>query len=552
MSKRNAVSLWGLLIFGLLVSLDTRQAYGPDLSGRAVQAAPGQSWQIEIVDLDGGSSPSLALDEVGQPRIAYFGTYDSYLYGLLYARYVDFDWQIETMDGNGSDHASLALDALGDPHISYYSISQGDLYYAHYYNESWHVQGVDTAGDVGKHSALALDAAGRPHIAYWDAGNQAVKYARRAGAVWEIETVDVVGGYGDEISLVLDAADRPHLSYRDDGADTLIYAYFDGSNWQVEVVDDTGYWAGEYNDLALDAQGHPHISYSNQGLKYAYHDGTAWHVRLLIDDHLAGDFNAIALDAQGYPHISFSQWNYPDEMWLRYAYFDGFDWQIETVDTQAGSGWYRGTSLALGGEAAPHIAYWDSQMDTLKYAVYREPCTGVESVAIEGPGRLPVGIEGQYEASYAPAGATLPVLYAWDNGASEEAAAYSWPATGTYTVAVTATNLCGQATGTFDVEVFCQPLSGVGVGGPLALLVDQGGTYRATARPVTATLPLTITWSNGGAGPTATYSWATTGTHTLTVTATNLCGVVQVASLPVRVWADWPYKVHLPLVLLRE
>jgi hypothetical protein len=302
----------------------------------------------------------------------------------------------------------------------------------------------------------------------------------------------------------------------------------------------------------LDAQGYPHVSYTSQGLKYAYYDGSSWHRRLLIDDHLVGHYNSIALDQAGRPHISFSEWSYPDEMWLRYAYFDGFDWQIETVDTQTGSGWYQGTSLALDDQDYPHIAYWNSQLEDLRYAAYRDPCTGIDTAEIAGPGRLPVGINGQYAATYTPPDATVPVIYAWEGDIFEATAVYSWTEIGNYTVAVTVTNLCGQAQDTFPVEVFCQPVEGLSASGPLALQVDQSGTYRANIQPITASLPMTITWSDGDSGPTAVYNWAMTGTYTLTVTATNLCGDFQVTTLQVRVLAEWPYKAHLPLVLRNQ
>ena len=49
--------------------------------------------------------------------------------------------------------------------------------------------------------------------------------------------------------------------------------------------------------------------------------------------------------------------------------------------------------------------------------------------------------------------ASLPLAYAWDNGALGPAAVYSWTGPGIYTVAVTATNPCGEALGSTLVEV---------------------------------------------------------------------------------------------------
>lgn len=512
-------------------------------------ATPGQyAWTLETVAERAGRSPSLVLDALGQPHIACIGYYGDYTYGLLYLRYENFAWHGELVDDNASDHASLALDAAGEPHISYHSSSDADLMYAHYYNGAWHIQHVETAGDTGAYTSLQVDSAGLPHIAFWDQTQEAVRYTRRAGVSWQTETLAMVGGYGDAISLVLDSQDHPHISYRDDTMDALRYAYHDGTAWHIETADDAEYFTGEHNSLALDAQGHPHIAYYASGLRYTWHDGSSWHSTILEDNHLAGDTISLALDSMGRPHISSVTWDYPDEDWLRHSYFDGFDWQHETVDLRSGPGGYMGTSLALDADDRIHIAYWDMGADHLKHAVYREPCIPVSGASVTGPDRVPIGVQGDYAATYTPPEATTPVLYAWNNGASGVTAAYSWTLAGSYSVTVTATNACGRAQGALAVEVFCQPLTGAHVVGPPSLLAGQSGTFQAVPEPIAASLPLTVTWDNGSSGPTAAYSWPATGTYTLTLTATNPCGVEQGASFQVHVLAEWPYAVYLPLL----
>jgi uncharacterized lipoprotein YddW (UPF0748 family) len=179
---------------------------------------------------------------------------------------------------------------------------------------------------------------------------------------------------------------------------------------------------------------------------------------------------------------------------------------------------------------------------------WMEPCQDVEGVFVNGPRRLPLGISGVYSATFAPITATPPVIFDWNNGSSGSSVVYTWTMVGTYTVAVTATNPRGQATGTYTVGVFCQPAERIQVQGPLALLVGQTGNYQAHPDPITASLPITYAWDNGTIGPTAVYSWTTPGTHTLFVTATNLCGQQQ-GGISVRVLTEWPYRVYLPLVL---
>ena len=60
-----------------------------------------------------------------------------------------------------------------------------------------------------------------------------------------------------------------------------------------------------------------------------------------------GSDNSLALDSMGRPHISYREFNYLS--WynddLKYAYWDGSTWQIQTVEWIGDVGHY--TSLAL-------------------------------------------------------------------------------------------------------------------------------------------------------------------------------------------------------------
>ena len=63
--------------------------------------------------------------------------------------------------------------------ISYYDYTNTNLKYAYYDGSSWHIETVDSYGDVGMFtSSIALDSNDHPHISYYDVSWGNLKYAR--------------------------------------------------------------------------------------------------------------------------------------------------------------------------------------------------------------------------------------------------------------------------------------------------------------------------------------------------------------------------------------
>jgi len=239
------------------------------------------------------------------------------------------------------------------------------------------IQTVDSPGNVGYYNSLALDSSGHPRIAYWDATNQDLRYAAWNGSSWDIQTLDSTGSVGWCPSLAVDSSDYPHIIYGEDHDDNhhdrYKYAYKNNSGWHVETVPDQSN-AGWPGSLALDSEGHAHISYmtwkpwTRRTLWYGVRDGSPWSFEPVDQTGVgAGVSNSLALDSNSRPHIAYSsQASYGGPRRLSYAAGTDSGWDIQFVGTAANAGW--GTSLALDSSGHPHISYQDRTNENLKYA----------------------------------------------------------------------------------------------------------------------------------------------------------------------------------------
>jgi len=114
------------------------------------------------------------------------------------------------------------------------------------------------------------------------------------------------------------------------------------------------------------------------------------------------------------PHISYLDGN---DRNLKYARWDCFTWQIETVDSSGSVGY--NASLALDSSDNPHIAYKDLTNNNLKYTLWNgfswifETTVGSRpSLTLDSSDKPYISFWGFYNNNYA-------MMYAWTNNPTD-------------------------------------------------------------------------------------------------------------------------------------
>jgi hypothetical protein len=188
-------------------------------------------------------------------------------------------------------------------------------------------------------------------------------YAHWNGNDWSFEIVDSHGDVGYGNNLALDSNGYPHISYVDLISRTIKYAHLNGRQWKTETIDN-----GSRLSLALDHDGNPQITYyypDNGMLKHARWNGVAWDIAIVQDDVWVWGLD-MALDDQACPHIIYRT---VEEVWndlylsLHYARWDGQDWQFESLGTTIapndGGDASASISVALDSQGYPHFAHFN-------------------------------------------------------------------------------------------------------------------------------------------------------------------------------------------------
>lgn len=307
------------------------------------------------------------------------------------------NWHYKVVD-NGEvslSPVSLCLDGAGHAYIAYSKYPQHFgpfIYLAHFNGEQWSFE--EMAGNdawQGMYTLVAgpslrIDAMDVLHLAFFRSFTHFItehelNYLTKEGEVWNSMQFDPdAGGVGNSLCLALDAQNHPHVSYSCTNRPAIRIADYDGSSWNISTV--TNINALYRTSLAIDAQGNKHLIYSNSNthaLVYAKCVGSVWTLENISS---CGGYCSIVLDSNGHPHIS------NDNNGMEYIEWDGSNWLKTKIDSSG-----RFSSIAIDSNDNPHISYDNSG---LNYAYYNgqtweittlDSATAATSIALNNAGK---------------------------------------------------------------------------------------------------------------------------------------------------------------------
>jgi hypothetical protein len=346
------------------------------------------------------------------------------------------DWDIEVpYNGISGKSASLDLDNNNNPHILYFVdadyfyhiYKSGGVWYGPYaiepvnYFTNCRMIDIAMVGDTAN-ALMSIEFADTVDYLLWG--------KHQGGGSWSTQQIPNTlvssdgGGYLNVAIYPEIESFSFHIIYvfYNYGSPILYYRKYTGT-WtsaeQVSSIPDVS--AGWQNDIAVDANNDPHISfvYADEGVKYRKKSGGSWESVELVAGTSDPAFTSITVDNSNFPHIAYDHdgwgsigycfktsggwqpqenvgagggWNtygasiaisgdekfiaYYSSGKLRFARRTTTDWVSEDVDTVSDVGKY--TSLSIDSEGYAHIAYYDETNERLKYAKSTEPVTGVK------------------------------------------------------------------------------------------------------------------------------------------------------------------------------
>ena len=297
-------------------------------------------------------------------------------------------WETATVDGaTGGSYSSLKIDTFGNAHVVYVT-DDGVLQYSFWDHrlKKWFTANLDQATGF---CTIVLDSKQRPHIAYPQFGK--LMYAHWDGSAWQKQVIPVSSQQTTFFtSIALDAQDNPSIVYYENftpSGDNIIRLRIvtrKENFWELVTIDQAR-GSGKFNSIATDSLGRLHVAYcnvqyENAGLRYAFWDGTQWNRQILEGAGGPGTYRqavSLVMDKHNVPHLA-----YLDVLnqIVKYATQVNGKWQLHSIDSLGSSAFLDRTGIALDERDTPYISYYDAKIGVLKVAYPQQQKWTIEVV----------------------------------------------------------------------------------------------------------------------------------------------------------------------------
>ena len=290
-------------------------------------------------------------------------------------------WQVTRLDGQHADWADIVVDSSQTIHIAYkhqrYDSTAGRvLVWLDYltlsasragasrslregYEAFWFTDGLDLAMAVDSNDNVGI--IHKINTSDYSTAED-IEYVQpsAAGGISRLAKVQETEESMNSVSLASHPSDGMHACYSLRGR--LIYAHDAGGGWVVQDADAlVAGLSGRYCQIAVDARGSVHISYTATEapfeLNYLTNASGTWEATT-VDANPQGASSAyretaIVVDASGDVHIVY----YNDGFQLEYATNAGGNWETTAIAPMGGSGVY--LDMAVGVDGRVHVVYRD-------------------------------------------------------------------------------------------------------------------------------------------------------------------------------------------------
>ena len=260
------------------------------------------------------------------------------------------DWNIGIANGAFASHASIVFDRSERPIEASIATGAPNLRVSRAEVLGFSTEVVAPGNTATLYTSPAVDPLGRLAVAYGDQFDQVqVVYDLDGNDAFDddggMPFVLSIGAQTSRPSLAFDPQARPMVAYVNGFTGSVEVDIFQpGVGFGSDATPDADLPAVDFVSLAVNPMtGLPAVAYNdrdNNRLKYAWFDGDDWNAEIVHTQPSGNDASdmsvSLAFDpADGLPAIAFTGDTSNNRNVLRFAWFDGNQWNVQTVDDRA-------------------------------------------------------------------------------------------------------------------------------------------------------------------------------------------------------------------------